>query len=110
LETPGVDVWTVEHFHLEVAKVLRRYVLAGDLDDAEAGRRVALLSQWELDVARIAPLLVEAWTMRDTVVLQDALYVALARQLDATLVTGDPRLASAPGLNIRTRTSHLKLI
>jgi hypothetical protein len=42
LEAPHIEVWTVEHFHLEVAKVLRRYVLAGEFDDTEAGRRVRL--------------------------------------------------------------------
>ena len=106
LEAPAVEVWTVEHFHLEVAKVLRRYVLAGD---TEAGRRVALLAQWELDVARVAPLLVDAWSMRHNVTLHDALYVALARQLDATLLTADRKLAAAPGLDVRTRMAHLKL-
>jgi predicted nucleic acid-binding protein len=109
LEAPTIEVWTVEHFHLEVAKVLRRYVLSGDLDETEAGRRVALLAQWELDVARVAPLLVDAWSMRHNVTLHDALYVALARQLDATLVTADRKLAASPGLNVRTRTAHLKL-
>jgi predicted nucleic acid-binding protein len=109
LEAPHIEVWTVEHFHLEVAKVLRRYVLAGELDDIEAGRRVALLAQWELDVARVAPLLVDAWSMRHNVTLHDALYVALARQLDATLLTADRKLAAAPGLGVRTRTAHLKL-
>lgn len=109
LEAPSTEVWTVEHFHLEVAKVLRRYALAGDLDDTEATRRVGLLTQWELDVARIGPLLVDAWAMRHNVTLHDALYVALARQLDATLLTADRKLANTPGLDIRTRTAHLKL-
>jgi predicted nucleic acid-binding protein len=109
LERPDLEVWTVEHFHLEVAKVMRRYVLAGELDDTEASRRVALLAQWELDVARVAPLLAEAWTLRHNVTLHDALYVTLARQLDATLLTADRKLANAPGLDVRTRTAHLKL-
>lgn len=109
LEAPRAEAWTVEHFHLEVAKVLRRYVLTGDLDDPEAGRRIALLTQWELNVARIAPLLTDAWSHRHNVTLHDALYVALAHQLDATLLTGDRKLASAPGLGVRTRTAHLKL-
>ena len=51
-----------------------------------------------------APLLVEAWKLRHNLIVHDALYVALARQLDATLITGDKRLARAPALKIRTRT------
>jgi predicted nucleic acid-binding protein len=104
LEQPDSAVWTVEHFHLEVAKVLRRDVLTGDLDDANATELVASLAGWQLHVARVAPLLVEAWKLRHNLIVHDALYVALARQLDATLITGDKRLARAPALNIRTRT------
>jgi predicted nucleic acid-binding protein len=104
LEQPDSEVWTVEHFHLEVAKVLRRDVLTGDLDDANATELVASLAGWQLHVARVAPLLVEAWKLRHNLIVHDALYVALARQLDATLITGDKRLARAPALNIRTRT------
>lgn len=62
------------------------------------------LAGWQLHVARVAPLLVEAWKLRHNLIVHDALYVALARQLDATLVTGDKRLARAPALKIRTRT------
>lgn len=104
LEQPDSEVWTVEHFHLEVAKVLRRDVLTGDLDDANATELVARLAGWQLHVARVAPLLVEAWKLRHNLIVHDALYVALARQLDAALVTGDKRLARAPALKIRTRT------
>jgi predicted nucleic acid-binding protein len=109
LEAPQAEVWTTEHFHLEVAEVLRRYALAGELAEAEASRRLVLLAQWELDVARIAPLLVDAWACRHDLTLHDALYVVLARQLDATLLTADRKLASNPQLGVRTRTAHLKL-
>ncbi|HSK95010.1 MAG TPA: hypothetical protein VK891_00195, partial [Euzebyales bacterium] len=51
LEPAGVQVWTVEHFHLEVAKVLRRDVLTGDLADAEA---TELVSRLGVAVARRA--------------------------------------------------------
>jgi predicted nucleic acid-binding protein len=47
--------------------------------------------------------------MRHNVTLHDALYVALARQLDAILLTADRKLAAAPGIDVRTRTAHLKL-
>jgi predicted nucleic acid-binding protein len=40
------------------------------------------------------------WALRNTVTAYDAAYVALARLLDATLITRDARLARAPGLNV----------
>jgi predicted nucleic acid-binding protein len=104
IEVPDAELWTVEHFHLEVAKVLRRDVLAGDIDDADATRRVEILAGWELNVARVAPLLKAAWQHRHNITVHDALYVVLARQLEATLVTGDHKLARAPNLGVRILT------
>ena len=81
-------MWTVEHFHLEVAKVFRRDVVAGDLDDVDATGLVSSLAAWPLHVARVAPLLVGAWKHRHNVTLHDALYAVLARWLNATLLLG----------------------
>ena len=39
-----------------------------------------------------------AWELRTNLTAYDALYVALAEQLDAPLLTADARLARAPGL------------
>jgi len=41
------------------------------------------------------------WQLRDNVRGYDALYVALAEALDATLVTLDRRLSTAPGIGCR---------
>lgn len=43
--------------------------------------------------------------MRHDVTVADALYVAVARRLEVALVTGDLRLAQAPGLGIAVLTS-----
>jgi predicted nucleic acid-binding protein len=103
IERPSVEAWTVEHFHLEVARVLRRDVLAGDLADDEATRRIGMLAGWQLNVARVAPLLAAAWERRHNITIHDALYVALAQALDATLITADRKLANTPTLGVRTR-------
>ena len=60
---------------------------------AEQGRQELV----ELRVRRYADaaLLRRAWELRDVCTTYDALYVALAEGLDATLVTRDERLASA---------------
>lgn len=47
------------------------------------------------------PLLPRVWALRDTVSAYDAQYVALAEALDAVLLTGDARLARAPGLSVQ---------
>ncbi len=85
---------------LEIAQVLRRYVLHGALDD-RAG--ALALQRWrELDVERYPhePLLGRVWQLRADVSAYDAIYVALAEALSTALVTGDRRLAGVPGLTV----------
>jgi predicted nucleic acid-binding protein len=96
-----VDLWTVEHFHVEVAKVFRRDVLRGVLNDDQATQLTAALAGWPLEVVSVAPLLEEAWQLRHNVTVHDALYVVLTRHLpDAALVSTDRRLSDAPGVDI----------
>lgn len=99
------EVAVPDHFHLECAAALRRMELRGELtvDDAQA----ALDQLLALRVRRVdtAPLLREAWSMRHNITMADALYVVLARRLDVALVTGDVRLAQAPGLGVDVLTS-----
>jgi predicted nucleic acid-binding protein len=44
-----------------------------------------------------APLLERCWQLLENLTVYDAAYVALAEALQATLVTGDRRLARASG-------------
>ena len=84
---------------IEVAQVLRRHVLHELLADTRA---VWALDRWrDLDIERYphAPLLDRVWQLRHNVSAYDAVYVALAEALSIPLVTGDGRLARAPGLN-----------
>ena len=86
---------------IEVAQVLRRHVLHGLVTDARA---VRALDRWrDLDIERYphTPLLDRVWQLRHNVSAYDAVYVALAEALTIPLVTGDARLARAPGLNVR---------
>jgi predicted nucleic acid-binding protein len=46
------------------------------------------------------PLLPESWALLANFTPYDACYVALARNLGCPLVTGDRRLARAPGLGV----------
>ncbi len=86
---------------VEIAHVLRRYVLDGAVDEPRA---VRALDHWrELSVERYPhePFLDRIWRLRNNVTAYDAVYVALAEALGETLVTGDRRLAGCPGLNVR---------
>jgi len=57
----------------------------------------------DLDLHRHAhlDLLTRAWKLRENVTAYDAMYVALAEALDATVVTCDAPLANAPGHRAR---------
>ena len=86
---------------LEVANALRRYVAQGRMP-AESAEEA--LGQWRaLDVERHPheAYLGRIWQLRDNVSPYDAAYIALAEALSTTLVTGDRRLAAAPGTRAR---------
>jgi len=80
---------------LEVAQVLRRYALAGELGSGRG--REALEDLADLPVARYPHdlLLPRIWELRRNLTAYDAAYVALAEALAAPLVTRDAALASA---------------
>jgi predicted nucleic acid-binding protein len=78
---------------VEVAQALRRYVREGEIEP-ESGA-LALDALRDLDLTRHShePLLGRVWALRENLTSYDAVYVALAEVLDATLVTCDARLA-----------------
>jgi predicted nucleic acid-binding protein len=82
---------------VEVFGVIRREHLRGRLDRTEATQAVQDLAAWPGERFGHRLLLDRAWELRDTVRGWDAMYVALAEALDATLLTTDRRLATATG-------------
>jgi predicted nucleic acid-binding protein len=80
---------------VEVVQTLRGLLRGGkvSLERAEAARED--LSDLRLRRHPGVPLLRRAWELRDVCSTYDALYVALAEALDATLVTRDARLAAS---------------
>lgn len=82
---------------LEVASVLRRQMKAGALDARRA--RLALDDLAALPARRAPhrPLLPRCWELRNNLTIYDAAYVALAEAMNTTLLTGDRKLARAPG-------------
>jgi predicted nucleic acid-binding protein len=81
----------------EVLGVIRRDHALGRLDATAARQAVEDLRDWPGERFGHRGLLERAWELRDTVRSWDALYVALAEALDATLLTLDERLARAAG-------------
>lgn len=83
---------------LEVLSVLRRQVGSGRLRADRAERAIRDLNLLPIDRIDHRSLLERCWELRENVTAYDAAYVAVAEGLDARLVTGDERLAAAPGL------------
>ena len=83
---------------LEVLSVLRRHVATDQLGVPRA--RLAVADLLDLPLQRVPHLRVidRCWDLRHNLTVYDAAYVALAELLDLVLVTGDLRLATAPGL------------
>ncbi len=80
---------------VEIAQVLRRFTIAGEI--AAARGQAALDDIAGLPIQRHADslLMPRVWSLRANFTAYDAVYVALAEVLDATLVTHDRRLAAA---------------
>jgi predicted nucleic acid-binding protein len=81
----------------EVFAVIRKHHARGWLDGTAADQAVEDLRDWPGERMSHRPLLGRAWELRSSVRSSDALYVALAEAMDATLITTDGRLARAPG-------------
>jgi predicted nucleic acid-binding protein len=82
---------------VEVLGVIRREAMRAALDRTAAQAAVSRLIAWPGERFAHQPLLERAWQLRDNVRGWDAMYVALAELLDATLITKDQRLAAAVG-------------
>jgi predicted nucleic acid-binding protein len=83
------------HLDAEVLSALGRLNRAGRL--TRAAERVDALADFPGRRWPLRPLLTAAWALTDRIATRDALYVALAASLDATLMTTDVRLRRAAG-------------
>lgn len=82
---------------VEVANILRRAVLAGDITDDVASMAHAELTQLRVELFPYELFAERVWELRGDITAYDAWYVALAETLAARLVTLDARLARASG-------------
>lgn len=82
---------------IEVAHVLRRFWLLGDLDEERGRAALSDLADFPLARYPHSVLLARMWALRRQLTGYDAAYVALAEALDATLLTCDAKLAGSKG-------------
>ena len=86
---------------VEIAHVLRRSVLKGELDPVRGGEALADLADFPMYRYPHDMLLPRIWELRNNLTAYDASYVALAETLEAALLTSDRRLAAAAGHHAR---------
>lgn len=86
-----------ELIDLEVVSVLRGHVRSGQVLPRRAELALNDLQRMPLQRAAHRILTTRCWQLRDNLTPYDAAYVALAEVLNVPLLTGDRRLARAPG-------------
>jgi predicted nucleic acid-binding protein len=91
------DVAAPDLVDVEILSVLRKRWLAGDLTVRRF--RSAVLDLADLPIARYPalPFVLRAYELRGNLAPCEPVYVGLAEALGCALLTGDARLAAAPG-------------
>jgi predicted nucleic acid-binding protein len=101
IDDPSLSLHVPHLVDVEVAQVLRRLVRSGELGAKRATDAIAGLRDLDLERHPHEPLLDRVWLLRENLTAYDAVYVALAEALEATLLTCDKRIAGVPGLSRR---------
>ncbi len=95
---PSVTVHSPSLLGVEVAAALRVLVLGSHATPHRASLALTDLMSADIALHDPTPLLPRAWELTHNLTPYDAVYVALAEVLGATLVTTNARIAQAPGL------------
>ncbi|WP_165491990.1 type II toxin-antitoxin system VapC family toxin [Egibacter rhizosphaerae] len=91
---------TPAHLDAEVLSALARLVGGGAAAAASVDRALVELGRFPVERYPITPLLERAWALRDNVAARDAIYVACAELLGATLLTLDHKLARSSPVDV----------
>ncbi|MGH3447519.1 MAG: type II toxin-antitoxin system VapC family toxin [Nocardioidaceae bacterium] len=92
-----------EHLLVESLSAVRGRLLGGKIGHQRAAEALEALEQAAIELLPSAPLLRRMWELRANLTAYDAAYVAAAEAHGGVLVTGDRRLAQAPGLGCEVR-------
>jgi predicted nucleic acid-binding protein len=91
----GAAVHVPAHFDAEVLSALGRLHRAGKIDESAVARGLDALARAPFERHSLAALVAAAWARRQNMRLVDGLYVALADDLSAPIVTLDRGFAAA---------------
>jgi predicted nucleic acid-binding protein len=97
---PEAELWVPEHFFAECGAVLRKWGNGGLLSADQLEVAVERLLRLPVRRARLRELFRDAWARRLNFKFGAALYVALAVDVGAVLLTGDHRLAATPTMPV----------
>ena len=86
---------------IEVANILRRAALAGDISQDSAGLAHQALLSLRCELFDYELMAEWVWALRANVTAYDACYIALAETLDTELATLDRAMSRASGPNCR---------
>lgn len=81
---------------LEVAQVLRRFQLRGEISESRGRESLEQFASYRFVRYPHTVLLPRIWQLRSNLTAYDASYIALAEVLEAPLVTTDAKIAGAP--------------
>lgn len=94
----GADDLAAPHLMpVEVANVLRRAAMAGEISADSAALAHADLMSLRVEFFAYEPFATRVWELRENVTAYDGWYVAIAESLGAKLATLDLRLTKATG-------------
>ena len=93
----GEDLAAPSLIDLEVVSVWRGLARGGQLEARRVAFALEDLRALPLQRVDHGALVMRCWELRENLTVYDASYVALAEALQATLLTGDRRIARAPG-------------
>lgn len=94
---PGETLHAPHLIDIEVAHVIRRYVLGGAIPEARGREALEDFAALRLHRYPHEPSLLRIWELRHNVRTYDAAYVVVAEELGAPLVTHDAALRATRG-------------
>ncbi len=92
---PGASVHAPDLVNAELLHVVRKHARSGEVTPERSDEMREDFADLPIQRYPTWPLIERAWALRDNLTAYDAMYVALAEALDATLVTADYALARA---------------
>jgi predicted nucleic acid-binding protein len=99
----GGDLAAPDLVDVETVAVLRKRWMGGTVTKIRFAAAIDDLESIDVDRYPTLPLMRRAFELRANVTSYDAAYVALAEVLGCELITGDARLANAPGARCAIR-------